>query len=164
MIPPERFVPAGNVEEARLAKDSPPFIRRRRYTGRRAEGIRFEKRAHTHLEESYPETYVRSPWLHFREKDSAKFRWCQPDGLIFDLPRGIITVVEVKYSHTSDAWWQVRRLYIPVLEKIFGEQWDYQVCELVKWYDGATRFPEPVELASDITRPSKKFKVHIWRP
>lgn len=165
MTAPARFREAGTVNFAELSSGRPPFIAHRKYKGRRAEGMRYERKIQAHLMFEYPEMYVPSPWLHFKAEGADKFRWCQPDGLIVDLPRGIITCVEIKYSHTSDAWWQTRRLYIPVLESIFPPpSWTIQVCEVVKWFDPSTIFPEAVELASEPNRPSKKFKVHICRP
>lgn len=164
--PPARgFAEAGTVAYARLSLTPPPFIRQRKYTGRRAEGVRYEKKVQKHLLEHFPDAYVGSPWLHFLPEGADKWRWCQPDGLLVDFEHGILTVLEVKYSHTSDAWWQVRKLYTPVLQKIFPPSlWKYEACEIVKWYDPATRFPEAVELASELDRPSRKFKVHILRP
>jgi hypothetical protein len=165
MTPPSHFTPAGEVTYARLMLTDPPFLRKKKYTGRRAAGVRYEKKVHEHLLFLYPDTYVPGPWIYFRANGSSQHRWCQPDGLIFDVPRGIITCVEVKYSHTSDAWWQVKKLYLPVLRKIFPEDlWRLQVCEVVKWYDPATFFPEPTRMTVDITHPTDKFKVHIWRP
>lgn len=165
MICPERLKPVGIISVARLSSTPPPFVRKRRYTGRRAEGIRYERKVQAHLMYEFPDTYVPSPWLHFREEGATKFRWCQPDGLIVDTVRGIITCCEIKYSHTSDAWWQTRKLYMPVLAFLFpAPRWDIQVCEIVRWYDAAVAFPEPIELASEPSRPSKKFKVHICHP
>src|SRR5687768_9796590 len=154
MTPPERFKPAGTILTAAISDTMPPFIRRRKYTGRRAEGVRYEKKVQSHLLYEYPETYVPSPWIRFREEESSKPRWCQPDGIIVDPHRGIVTCCEIKYSHTSDAWFQTRKLYIPVLEHIFASTlWSIQVCEIVKWYDPAVFFPEPVELAFEPNRP-----------
>lgn len=165
MLAPARFVPAGAVEIARLSATPPPFIRKRRYTGRRADGIRYEHKVQDHLNYNFPDTYVPSPWFHFKQVGIDKYRWCQPDGFIMDIPRGIITCIEIKYSHTSDAWWQTKQLYIPVMECVFPKDlWKIQVCEIVKWYDGTIPFPEAIEMASEPDRPSKKFKVHICRP
>ena len=162
---PERFRAAGIVTYAELSREPPPFIRKRRYTGRRAEGIRYENKVQTHLLYEFPDMYVPSPWLHFRNEDNRRLHWCQPDGIIIDLLRGIVTCIEIKYSHTSDAWWQTRKLYVPVLQRIFpANLWSVQICEIVKWYDAAVHFPEPIELASEPHRPSRKFKVHICRP
>jgi len=165
MDAPSAFHPAGRVVAARVSATPPPFIRTRRYRGRRADGVRYERLVQAHLLGEYPQTYVAGPWLHFRSESSDKWRWCQPDGLLIDVERGIITCVEVKYSHTANAWWQTRELYLPVLAHLFPiPLWRLQVCEVVKWYDPSVVFPEQVELAAEVGRPSEKFKVHICRP
>ena len=158
---PAAFRPAGRVLRASFAL--PPAIKKKRYTGRRLQGIRYERKVHEYLELLYGDRYVSSPWLRFFAE--GKWRWCQPDGLLFDLQSGRITIVEVKYQHTSDAWWQVRHLYQPVLQAMFPEKlWSFDACEIVKWYDPDTRFPEKLVLAQEISMKHPAFKVHIWRP
>ncbi len=113
--------------------------------------------------EQFEDFYLPSPWLHFREEGQEDFRWAQPDGLLIDGIKGIITIVEIKYSHTADAWWQVRRLYLPVLQKLFPPNlWRYEALEVVKWYDPDTVFPEKVQLVDNPMRSSSHFKVHIF--
>lgn len=159
--PPEAFRPAGRVLSASFAR--PPALRQRRYTGRRLEGIRYEKKVHAYLELLHGDFYIPSPWLRFFS--DGKWRWCQPDGLLFDFQRGVITIVEVKYQHTSDAWWQVRELYAPVLRAIFPERlWAFEACEVVKWYDPETKFPERTVLAQDVGMKHPAFKIHIYHP
>ena len=161
---PEAFRPAGRVLAANFSQ--PPAIRKRRYTGRRLEGIRYEKKVQAHLAAFYGEQYLASPWLRFFPAgEGARWRWCQPDGLLFNFARGRITIVEVKYQHTSDAWWQVKHLYLPVLQVMFPEKlWTFDFCEVVKWYDPATPFPEKVVLAQEVCMKHPSFKVHIYRP
>lgn len=161
---PQGFRPAGRVLSA--AFSLPPEIRRKRYTGRRLEGIRYERRVQEHLGNLYGDRYLDSPWLRFFPAgDGARWRWCQPDGILLDPERGRITVVEVKYQHTSDAWWQVRHLYLPVLQAMFPPAlWEFDFCEVVKWYDPATPFPERTVLAQEVCMRHPSFKIHIWRP
>jgi hypothetical protein len=155
MEKPEKFREAGNVQFAKMSLAAPPFLRKRKYKGRKAEGIRYERKVQEHLSFEYPESYLPSPWFQFKKEGTDRFLWCQPDGII----------IEIKHSHTSDAWWQTRRLYMPVMAVAFDQElWTIQVCEVVRWYDAATAFPEPIELASEPNRPSSKFKVHICRP
>ena len=159
--PPDSFRPAGKVLSAGFC--TPPQLGRKRFTGRRLEGVRYERKAQTYLLWLYGEYYVDSPWLRFYA--DGTWRWCQPDGLHFDVKRGIITIVEMKYQHTPDAWWQVKRLYQPVLEAIFPRtMWQYRACEVVQWYDPDVSFPERVVLAQDVTMDCPGFKVHIYRP
>jgi len=155
------FRPAGQVVAAHFC--TPPSLTKRRLTGRRLQGVRYEKKAQEYLQERLGEGYVNSPWIRFLA--DGKWRWCQPDGILFKPREGRIVIVEVKYQHTSDAWWQLRHLYQPVLEAIFPRDlWRYEVCELVKWFDPATPFPEKTVFAHEVDMMSHGFKVHIWRP
>lgn len=168
---PSGFRPAGEVVVAKIPPYGPPFLRKRRYTGARAEGVRYEAKVQEYLLDRYPGQYLPGPWLHFAERivgsERAEFawRWCQPDGLLVDLEGGIITVIEVKRSHTSDAWWQVRHLYTPVLRKLFPEAlWTFRAVEVVKWFDPATSFPEKTQLCPELLLAPPNFGIHIWRP
>lgn len=159
--PPPGFRQVKNPQSAKFS--AAPPLKRRKYTGRRAEGVRYERRVHGYLEELYGDAYLASPWIRFF--DDGQWRWCQPDGLLWDFHRGVITVVEVKYQHVELAWWQTRKLYSPVLRSMFPEAlWKIEVCEVVKWYDPAVSFPEKVILAYDVDIPHSGFKVHIWKP
>jgi hypothetical protein len=161
--PPKRFKPARDVVWAKVYNGTPSFVEERKRRGKRALGIRYEKKVHGCMSLIYGEKYFSNPWIRFAESDGT-LRWCQPDGIIIDITRGKIVIVEVKYQHTSDAWWQLRELYLPVLRTLFGKNWDYQVCEVVKWYDPATAFPEPVYLMKEVGLVhSDRFGVHIWR-
>lgn len=91
-------------------------------------------------------------------------RWCQPDGLLIDPWEGKIILVEVKYQHTPDAWWQLRRLYGPVVEYLFPN-YSIQAVEICKWFDPATLFPEQVAMLPDPCLAAEdRIGVHIWKP
>ena len=160
--PPARFHPAGEVLSASFSIEPPPFIRPYKLTGSRRLGVKYEAKGHDHMDRVAPGRYVPGPW--FRYINKAGSYWCQPDGLLFDFNRGIITIVEFKLKHTSDAWWQTRRLYEPVVSKVFGlSTWRYSICEIVKWFDGETSFPESFNMARDPTDlTAGSFNVHIW--
>jgi hypothetical protein len=90
-------------------------------------------------------------------------RWCQPDALILQPRDGLLTIVEVKYQHTPDAWWQLRELYLPVVSLAFGPDWRIAMLEVVKWYDPHVSFPETPLLTPDPLRPPHgRIGVHIW--
>ena len=110
--------------------------------------------------------YVPSPWFTFGELGNSRPRWCQPDGLLFQVADLLITIVEVKLQHTPDAWWQTKQLYLPVLARAFPPNlWEYNICEVVKWYDPAIVFPEAHRLAaSPLILAPGQFGVHILKP
>lgn len=118
------------------------------------------------LEEAYLDFYVPSPWFIFKEVGIDRPRWCQPDGLLILPYTGQVTIVECKLQHTVDAWWQLKWLYMPVIVKAFPHDlWNYGLCEVVKWYDPATTFPEKVKMRPTLesVRPNE-FGVHILKP
>jgi len=166
VLPPRRFKPAGVVEGVKYSPIPPPFIREKKRRGRRADGIRYEKRVHEYLTDLYGDFYIPSLWLLFQEVGRDRPRWCQPDGLLFLPYTGQITIVECKLQHTSDAYWQLKWLYLPVIAKAFpGTHWKFGLCEVVKWYDPATQFPEPVRLRASVSDVTPfEIGVHIWRP
>jgi hypothetical protein len=161
MIPPRNFRPANNVVFAKIT-DVPSFCKISKYTGRRRAGVLYEKKAQAQLCKMF-DNYVPGFWIKFVQDN--KVRYCQPDGLLFDLERGVITICEIKLQHTSDAWWQVMHLYAPVLRALFPEKlWTFEYCEIVQWFDSAIPFPTEIHMVSDPSFRSSKFKIHIWRP
>lgn len=123
----------------------------------------YERKVQKHLSELY-EGYIPSPWLEFSCGGESEKRFCCPDGILVDIKRGLIVIVEVKLSHTADAWWQIRHLYQPLLEVLFGPNWRFAACEVTKFIDPATVFPEPfVRLRNIDDALPGKFGVHVWR-
>lgn len=151
---------ANGVEQAYFAR-WPGFASRKRATGRRAQGIRYEKLVQAHLTEAEP-CYLDSPWLRFLDADG--WHWCQPDGIHFDFSRGIITIVEVKYQHTPDAWVQLLELYGPVLQCIFpASLWTFRYLEWVRWHDPAVRVAANPRLIAHPFGQNYERGVHIWK-
>ncbi len=134
-------------------------------TGKRREGCRYEDSVQEHLSGLFGECYLASPWFIFWSAQEDRSRVCQPDGLLFDPMQKIIWICEIKLKHTTDAWWQLRHLYAPVVSAVFSPQvWDIRVCEIVRWYDSAISFPEKVALAPQVIAvQSNDFGVHIWK-
>lgn len=152
--------------EITAARFCPPpafALERAKRKGRKMEGIRYERKVHEHLE-ARSEYYLASPWIVFIV--DGRPQWCQPDGLHFDLDRGILTVIEVKYSHTADAYRQLRMVYSPVLARLFPPNlWDIRLVEMVKWFDPAIAFPEEISMCPDpFNHSSYAIGVHIWKP
>ena len=165
--PPSRFLPADSVRSARLLESQPPFIRRRRARGAKARGVSYERKVHGYLERfcatQVGMLYRREQWVEF--VDLSGKRWCQIDGLMVDTIKKHVTIVEVKYKHCSDAWWQLWRLYLPVVRAIYKE-YSHACLEVVRWFDPATAFPseiQSVRLPSDLLL-GHVIGVHVWNP
>jgi len=165
--PPARFTPAIDIRWADFSPSTPHFKAKRKPTGRRLQGIKYEAEVQQYLMRMFPHSYLPSPWLRFGSADGMKF--CQADGLLVNLEAGILTIVEVKYQHTTDAWWQLRRLYQPVLAEMFPSTlWQIRVLEIVKWYDPHVEWPEPITKIADLHTAhlveAGTTGIHIWKP
>jgi hypothetical protein len=164
--PPRNFKPAGALSWAEHSPISPPFVKNPYRKGARGRGLAYEAKVHKEFEERFPEGYVAGPWFRFRAVGDKKDRWCQPDGLLFVPQIQRIFLIEIKLRHTADAWWQTRLLYLPILAHLFPESmWDFCICEVVRWFDPATSFPESFDMLPDLlgAQPSR-FGVHILKP
>jgi hypothetical protein len=143
-LPPPNFKPVRKVDAAWFVKP-PGFIYGRGARGARAGGIRYERKAQELLQHRYDGRYLPSPWIRFSTEGG--FRLCQPDGLLFDVKRGRLTVLEIKLKHTSDTYYQLLQFYVPVLAFLFPRAlWEIRCCEIVKWYDPGVAFPFPTQL------------------
>lgn len=130
----------------------------------RRAGLRYEKDVHLFLRGVWKERYRPHPWVQFFTPEGR--RYCCPDGLVINVAGDHVIVVEAKLSHTSDAWWQLRKLYQPVLQVLYGPTVKIDVLEITRNYDPGTPFPEKVELLSDLGDVwflGGKFGVFKWK-
>ena len=155
------------MKSVRLLDKPPAFMSFSKATGARRRGVLYEWKVLEKLAEAVigkPElTLIKHPWFEFWDENGR--HWCQPDALLLGLEQNLI--YEVKYKHCAEAWFQLWRLYVPVLEKwagSAGKKW--QGIEVVKWHDPATNFPEKYSLAADILEIPRNGRtaVHIWNP
>lgn len=114
------------------------------------------------MEELYELHYIPSTWFAYHW--NGRIRYCQPDALLLIPGRRVLVIVEIKYSHTVDAYWQLEHVYLPVLRTFLGpgNPWQIAVVETVKWFDPAVAFPCKVTLCADLTQVRvHDFNVHI---
>lgn len=138
--PPAGFRAAEGVRLAWATGDG-PFGRAPSRGGTAAQraGRRYERKALDFLSKQLGGAFKPSQW--FRFYDKSGHRWCQVDGLLND-EHGLV-IFEVKYSFTADAWWQLRKLYEPVVKRAFLAK-SAQLVVVCKNFDPATQFPEPI--------------------
>lgn len=140
VTPPPGFKPVrGRVQWAIFAQSGPPLLRASKPDPRTIHGVRYERAAHKHFLGLYGDYYIPNPWIIFRDEGKRR-RWCQPDALLFNFYLGTITILEMKYRHTDKAWWQLMKLYLPVMQHIFPG-WKFPLVEVVKYYDPSVNFP-----------------------
>lgn len=163
---PLDFLPVQVCDWAELVDEQPEFIHRPIRRGRRLHGIKYEAAGQVWLLGKYGEAYTPSQWIRFKADGQGKVRWCQPDGILVDAAHRLLTIVEFKYQHTDIAWWQLFRLYRPVMERLFsGRGFSMRCLEICKWYDPATVTPQKPTLCKTVeaVQPGE-FGVHIWKP
>lgn len=160
--PPPRFKPiVGRIEEVDYAPHS-HFMGKGRTASQKA-GLVYEDRIRSRLRENHSTVYLDQPTLHFR--DGGGWRTCIPDGLdVFD---DKVIIVEIKSQHMPEAWWQLRRLYEPVVRKLFLNT-PVAVLEICRVYDPSMPFPEKVTLVDNYEKFTREagdgeLGVYRWR-
>lgn len=130
-------------------------------------GLRYERKVQRHLLSRFA-GYMPGPWFRYTTTDEpGRKNYAQPDGILIDVVSGQITIVEVKYNHCAEAYFQLVEKYLPIVKKFFNnsEIWTYATLEVVYWYDVAVAFPTTPKLRANLedVRPDE-LAVHIWRP
>lgn len=125
-------------------------------------GLRFEQKIHWMLKSTFPVDYHVNPVFAF--DDDTGHRTCVPDGLLLHAKDAI--VFEIKSQHMPEAWWQLRKLYEPVVKRWWGKP--IVCCEVVRSYDPAMGFPESVSFCTTLDEVLgdclNEFRVLQWRP
>lgn len=105
---------------------------------------------------------VRGPWYSFSDSSDRR-HYCQPD-FILDLGPRII-VGEIKLRWNLDAWWQLRRLYLPVIRRaLVGRDVVLVPLTICGSYDPAVSAPEPCRLVDGLFEAeAEHFNVWVVR-
>lgn len=112
-------------------------------TSAKAKGLRFELKAKQLIQKSLPDAQFGIWWSYL---ETTKSRDCQTDAVLLypewsEKPK-VVTVFEIKDQHSIDAWYQLRKLYQPVLSDYYRVP--INVVEVCRVFDPAVVFPEPV--------------------
>lgn len=122
-------------------------------------GIAFEVRVHDVLSAIYGVNYRPHPAILY--EDNRGHRRAIPDGIL--RLGSTLVVVEVKLSHTDRAWWQLRRLYIPLLNQLTIPSVRVVGIEICHNFDPDTRWPEPFSFLTSIHALNSGLGVIQWR-
>lgn len=160
------------VNTVEILDGIPPFVKKRRRRGRKGIGLRYEAKVQKHFLDIYGYEYIPGPWLKYSLVKTPKvINYAQPDGLLIEPKRGTVTIVEIKYSHCAESYFQLMDKYLPLISKLFESPdsdthlWEFPLVEVVKWYDKATNYPSKIRMRDDISKCSpREIGVHICRP
>lgn len=159
---------AGNVSSATLLWGQAGFEPGGPQRGKSAaqnEGLRFERKVSRELCSRFPFFLQQVP---FRFTSDFVTEKCILDGMIFraeGLAERELCLVEIKRRHTADAWFQLRYLYHPVVQRAFPG-WRVRLLEVCKQFEASVALPEPYRLHLSIRaflEEGGAFGVVCWR-
>jgi len=156
-----------NVTAVEILHGVPPFIKKRRRRGAKGVGLRYEAKVQRYFVGEFGYEYIPGPWFMYRVRERPKVtNYAQPDGLLIQPHRGAVTIVEIKYNHCSDSYFQLVDKYLPLVKALFGDAlWVFPLVTVVKWYDRDTDYPASIRLRDSIEKCSTaQIGVHICRP
>lgn len=111
-------------------------------------GIYYERKVAEMLEELFLE-FIPQLAFEFREHPSDRVAVAIPDGIIYQPEQSRAFVVETKLQHTTEAYRQLTRFYLPIVRKAFPAFTIYGV-EICKSYRPEIKLPVPVPVFADI--------------
>lgn len=159
-VPPPRFRPLrGPTRDVRLNRVE--YSTAQGVTFAQKNGLRYERKVQEFLSKKFPD-YIPGPYIHFT--DDSMCRTVQPDGiLVFD---DVVFIFEIKFQHVPEAWWQLEKLYKPLLKLIYPTR-EVSCVEICRSFDPAMPFPTSVEGVIDLlewtSKPRSDFGVYLWR-
>lgn len=163
--PPRRFRSAEGVVEARREPSGPfatPSLRGKSEAQKL--GIRYERKVLKELSVEYGARFAPSQWFSYRVSGDTSRRWCQVDGFLASSPNeDSLTLFEVKSRFTSDAWYQLRQLYAPVVGCVYPTA-SLRLVVICRSFDPWTPFPEAYSVLESLEKiPSNVMGVFPWR-
>lgn len=167
--PPPWFKPAGEVLAARYSSRGPwtaegetkQHVSARvpeneqhvsaagRGQGSKKLGVKFERKVQNELVSLFGPIFQLGPFLEFSSAEGKEPRLCQPDGLVL-FASGWTLIIEIKLAHTLSAWFQLRKLYQPVVTKLNPTR-PIRVVEICQLADPQVLLPEPIHWLEDFS-------------
>lgn len=117
-------------------------------------GLRFEKAVLEKLHLSFNDRLITGVPLSFQEGASRNGFYQRPstaipDGLLLSPCKRVLCILELKLRHSTDAWFQLNRFYLPIMGRICGSSMRLRVLEICKYYDPGVRLPQEKALIVD---------------
>ena len=111
--------------------------------GKLRAGVLYERKVIKDFKELYNTKnffFVPGFWVQSTVSNDVSF--AELDGIFVDIPRRIITIVEIKLTHIAQAGYQLKDKYMPLIKALFGA-WvrSIRLLEVCKNYDPWTHFP-----------------------
>jgi hypothetical protein len=131
--------------------EEPQFARTHKLPkGSKRRGLIYQDRVVDYLERRMPESWEALPGPWFEFVDAKGHHYAQADWLGIDVTQGRICLVEIKLNRVPDAWWQLNRRYLPLVQKLFP-QFEIGMVEIATSIRNFVT-PTPVNLISNIAQ------------
>lgn len=128
-------------------------------------GLRYEEKVQRALLDYFkpPREYLAAPFIHY--SDDRGYHTRVPDGIA--TIDGVKYILEIKLGHTEVSWWQLERVYRPLVEAYY-HTFPVRVCEICRSFDPMVSFPSKFRRLESIDElPSLgkgEFGVLRWKP
>lgn len=146
--PDSIFLPNSPIVSAWKTSEAPYAGTRSKMSAAQRAGLAYQKKIGKFLSSGRPCDLVAGPWYIYVCGDGRR-RYCQPDFLLVDTTSKVTVVIEVKIRWTDLAWWQLRELYLPVLQRVSPDV-HFLPLVIVRSYDPHITIPEEVNLCADL--------------
>lgn len=118
--------------------DSPMSVSRR-------QGLSYEQRVKVRLEALFGPRFEAGVWFSYDVGIKGRpRRFCQVDGLIASVPCPIVFEIKIRWMDT--AWWQLVKLYSPIVECALESTHKPSLVAIVRSFDPAVVVPKPPRL------------------
>lgn len=136
-----------------------------KYTQAQLAGLRYERKVQEHLLLNLKHYISHLPFAFF-DDEIANRQIAIPDGLAFAEHHKLITIIEIKRTHRTDAWWQLEKLYLPVVSKAFPGAL-IKLLEVCQNYDPSVQLTAPKDFVQDIRSwtedmTTQTFGIYNW--
>lgn len=112
-------------------------------------GARYEKKVLALLDKTFGNRVLPGPLFTFQDATKSRPHSAYPDALLFNKDFTSCCIIECKFRHTGDAWWQLNRFYLPIVRRALPA-FRIHTCEIVAGYDPGQRLPQPVAFVNDV--------------
>lgn len=140
------YIPQGPISDVRVGNILPPSSGR---TTAQRMGIAFEIRVQDVLSAIYGDQFFCNVPILF--EDRRGLHRCIPDGVLRLSPSSI-AIIEIKLRHTERAYWQLEKLYKPVLRKMVTPGSRVYTVEICRSYDPDEVWPGVHEVVKSLHR------------
>lgn len=146
--PPKGFKCVKGLRWAHMV-DEPQFAKTHgKVKGAKARGLRFERKVQGYLDQLDGWEGMPGVWFHFEDSHGA--RYAQADWIGINPAQGKLCIAEIKLTRVAKAWWQLNRLYKPLVDKVLP-RWDVVLLEVTESVK-AVSIPEDVKIVADLNR------------